>query len=220
MSETIVSVLQGVATGIGILAAGVGLFAASATGGNFHFVVNGQVIAFNAPAARSHTAAVATPAPEADAPTDAAAAPVEVASDKPSEPPVAPATIDAQPLDLSYYNETAADLSLLVVSLKRMGVLLAAPQPADDVWQTEIRIVSDAVRQSVENLALVQPGDASIDLHSFLMSAAGRCRRVALALDGDLTQLPEETFQLIGDTLAGCSQDAVSVLQQINGRGK
>jgi len=62
----------------------------------------------------------------------------------------------------------------------------------------------------------VRPSDASIETHSFLMSATSRCARVALALDGDLTRLPVETFELVGDTLALCSADIASVLHSIN----
>lgn len=215
MSETVVGVLQGVATGIGILAAGLGLFAASAAGGNFQFVLNGQVLSFHAPAATSVSAAPSTPTEtESPAAPEAAVAQAEIAH------VAAPAPVEDQGAHLSYYNETAADLSLLVVSLKRMGVLLAAPQPGDEGWRSEMGVVADAVGRSVEYLSAVHPPEQSIDTHSFLMRAAGRCRRVALALDGDLTRLPEETFQLVGDTLAGCTEDVVSVLQRINGTGK
>lgn len=215
MSETLVGVLQGVITGIGILAAGVGLFAASATGGNFRFVLNDRVVTFQ-PAARPAVAETATVAAQGTPASEA----VTIASH--TAPAVAEAASSLVPAprgdraDTAYYNEIAGDLSLLIVSLKRLGILLADPRPVEEGWRMEIGIVTDALRMGADNLAAVHPTEESIELHSFLMSAANRCARVALALDGDLSRLPVETFQLIGDTLTGCTEDVVTGLQSIN----
>lgn len=210
MSETVVGVLQGIAAGIGILAASVGLLAALTSRGDVRVVLNDRVLTFNGPA---HSA----PADDSQLlPTPAAAEATAVAATPPTvavsaEPTPAPFTAD-----LSYYNETAADLSLLVVSLKRLAILLESPQPEDEGWRGEMAAVTGAVRQAADNLSAVRPSDASIETHSFLMSATSRCARVALALDGDLTRLPVETFELVGDTLALCSADIASVLHSIN----
>ena len=215
MSETLVGVLQGIATGVGILAAGVGLFVASSTGGNFQVVVNERVVAFQPPART--LSAEATPGPVETAPAPQQSEPVlPTNTPVPQADPLPPPVENGYRADRSYFNETAADLSLLVVSLKRLAILLATPLPDNDGWRAEIGIVIGAVRQGADNLARVEPSEASIELHSFLMSATSRCNRVALALDGELTRLPIETFQLIGDTLTGCTGDVVSVLQSIN----
>lgn len=214
MSETVVGVLQGIAAGIGILAASVGLLAALTSRGDVRVVLNDRVLTFNGPA---HSAPAddsqLLPTPAA---AEAAAEAIAVAATPPTvavsaEPTPAPFTAD-----LSYYNETAADLSLLVVSLKRLAILLESPQPEDEGWRGEMAAVTGAVRQAADNLSAVRPSDASIETHSFLMSATSRCARVALALDGDLTRLPVETFELVGDTLALCSADIASVLHSIN----
>jgi len=207
--------MQGVVTGIGILAVGVGFFLVSSASGDFQLVFNDQVISFNAPAASVAAAPQSQPQPTADVENNGPAPSPSAAQETPA--PTPDPTDQTDRVDhSSYYNATAADLSLLVVSLKRLGILLAQPQPEDEGWRTEMGTVTDAVRLGADNLAKVQPSEESIDLHSFLMAATGRCARVALALDGDLTRLPVETFQLVGDTLDGCTQDIVSVLQAIN----
>lgn len=215
MSETVVGVLQGIAAGIGILAASVGLLAALTSRGDVRVVVNDRAITFNGPAHSAPadpTASLPTPAPAAEAAAETVGvAPAPPAALVQAEP--TPARFSA---DLSYYNETAADLSLLVVSLKRLAILLEDPQPGDEGWRGEMAAVTGAVRQAADNLSAVQPSEVNIEIHTFLMSATSRCARVALALDGDLTRLPVETFELVGDTLALCSADIAAVLHSIN----
>ncbi|MFZ1752839.1 MAG: hypothetical protein WAU10_03810, partial [Caldilineaceae bacterium] len=194
------------------MAAGIGLFAASATGGNFRLIVNGTAVSLQAPARGAAVATEPETAPQTVSSAQPAAQAREIPPPSPAEAetpaPVAPPRYTA---DSVYFNEIAADISLLVVSLKRLEILLSAPRPEEEGWRSEIGIVTGAVRLGADNLARVRPSDASMDTHSFLMSATNRCGRVALALDGDLSRLPVETFQLIGDTLAGCTGDVVSV---------
>ncbi len=216
MSETFVGLLQGIATGVGILVAGAGIFFAGPVSGNFQLMLNDQVVAINRPvvaAAGAQPVSVVKMIAAPDAPEAVQVEPEAVVSEPEAVSRVASIQFTPDPV---YYNQTAADLYLMVVSLQRMKTLLDAPRPESEGWRTEIGSLVSAVRLSADNLPGVQPAEAKGELHGVLVNAASRCTNLTLGLEGDLLLVPTETFQTASDPIDGCSADIIAVLQAIS----
>lgn len=217
MSETLVGLVQGIATGVGILVAGVAIFVASPVSGNIQLMVNDQVVAINRSA---HVMAAELEPVSAVEASAVAGQPVAapVAEEAVVVEPKAPSGLAAIAYtpDPAYYNSTAADLYLMLVSLRRMSILLDDPRPGAEGWRTEMGGLAAAVHLGADNLGRVRPAAANTELHDFLMEASSRCARVTLALDGDLSLLPVGDLQLAGGPLEGCADEILAVLKVIN----
>jgi len=216
MSETLVGLVQGIATGVGILVAGVAIFVASPVSGNFQLKVNDQVVAVNRAvvmAGELEPVVAAEMNAVSEQPTATQVVEEVVVVEPEAASPLASIAYTPDPI---YYNNTAADLYLMLVSLKRMSILLNDPQPQAEGWRAEMGGLVAAVSLAADNLAKVKPAAANTELHDFLMEAASRCARVTLALDGDLSLLPVDALQLAGGPLEGCADEVLAVLKVIN----
>ncbi len=197
-------VFQGVFTGLLVIAAAVGFVSLA----NMNGLAVDLVIPEPTPLPAAPVAA------DPGAPDGSADAPAVVTVD-PTPAPLPTWTPLPAPAARSYYNEVASDLSLVVVSLKRMQALLSAPKAVDPAWRREVGEVMTLISGGHERLAQVDPPDESADTHVALLKAVEQCQGVLEPITGDLTTIPDDGYALVANLLRLCTDDAVAVLHQL-----
>lgn len=220
---TLLQVIQGVIAGVSILGTTVAiLYAASLGGVGIQLVVDGQVVEIMAntamAASTSTETAVDTQEKAVDlvsavaAPVKSEEADIEEADETVTvtEPPSIPASAV-----LDYYDLIAPDVSAAVISLGRLSQLLEKPRTQEEGWRTDVVQLIDMVADSYERLLRVRPPSEAVAIHSFLIDSTGRCLGVTESLSGDLTQVPDDLFPVIGKTLQRCTEETKSVVQQV-----
>ncbi|MBI1295179.1 hypothetical protein GC175_09500 [bacterium] len=218
---TLLQIIQGVIAGVSILATTVAiLYTASLGGVGINLVLDGEVIEIIASssvasAAESEEAAMAkkeSPQMAVSVPTPATqvVAAEKVDAFQLTQPPTIPPTAV-----LDYYDLIAPDVSAAVISLGRLSQLLENPRAQEEGWRTDVTQLIDIVADSYERLIRVRPPSDAVAIHSFLIDSTGRCLGITEALSGDLTQVPEDLFPVIGKTLQRCTGETKSVVQQV-----
>ncbi len=218
---TLLQIIQGMIAGVSILASTLAvLYAASLGGYGINVVIDGQVVEIVA----GPQATAATPIPDSagvQTPVqtdghDALAAeeeevePADSAEDGMTAPPPIPASAV-----LDYYNLIAPDISAMVISLGRLSYLLENPRIQEEGWRTDVVQLTSMVSDGYEQLLRVRPPAEAVAIHSFLIDTTARCLGVTQSLDGDLTQVPDDLFPVIGQTLRRCTNETKSVVEQV-----
>ncbi|RME64754.1 MAG: hypothetical protein D6790_02820 [Caldilineae bacterium] len=207
--ETLIQVVQGVLAGLGILAAGAGLvYLASVNGLGVRVVVNGQVIEVTAPVPAQANASPQAGTPKETIPEPTGEAP---ALDQTSSATPAPTAAARD----SYYERITADISLLVVSLKRLGLLLSTPKPDDPSWRSEVELVINATEMGANRLRIEEAPPEAEGIHQQLLETTERCTNPLDLLSGDLGRTNAETFGVVEPALNACTDELIAILKTL-----
>lgn len=224
---TLLQIIQGIIAGVSILGTTVAmLYVASLGGVGINLVIDGQVVEIMASTAVASAATVDEPMPaivesetRVEETTVSTPEPMTAASDANDDDAdmyaiTAPPTIPAGAV-LDYYDLIAPDVSAAIISLGRLSQLLENPRPNEIGWRSDIAQLIGLVTDSYERLIRVRPPADAVAIHSFLIDSTGRCLGITESLSGDLTQVPNDLFPVIGKTLQRCTGETKSVVQQV-----